>query len=278
MPNDQSLIQRLYRRLLSLYPRAFRERFGESMQQTFDDLSRERRRQSAQGWPGFVLWLFLETAIGAIRERLRLMTEGALMQTTLKTLGSAALAALLLILPLVVLELINRRSFYEGFPLMLFFVMWLNLFAISLILLPIALGMRSANDTVARPAPPQGNTLLTNPWSAAMLSVALIGALGLLPLLDSLGWLSLDRLFNGPNPDVAYLPGQILSLSLIIFPVAAGIIAGRPIVHTLRARGSLFAHPFHLLIVVGITLLFGMGLVGLIVDQWPCFMGVPNCD
>ncbi len=248
------------------------------MQQTFDDLYRERKRQSAQGWFGFVLWLFLETAIGIFRERLRLMTEGAMMQTTLKTLGSSALLGVLLILPLAILEVINRRSFNEGFPFMLFFVVWLNLFAISLILLPIVLGMRSANDDVAEPVPPQRNTLLTNPRSAAMMSVALIGALSILPLLDSIGWLPLDRLFNGPNPEVAYLPGQILSLGLIVFPVAAGIIAGRPIIHTLRARGSLFAHPFHLLIVVGISFLFGMSVVGLIVDQWPCFMGVPNCD
>jgi hypothetical protein len=278
MSHKQNLVQWLYRRLLSLYPRAFRERLGDSMQQTFDDLSRERKRQTARGWVGFVLWIFLETAIGIFRERLRLVTEGAMMQTTLKTLGSSALLALLLILPLVILEVINRRSLNEGFPFMLFFVVWLNLFAISLILLPIVLGLRSANDDVAQPVPTQSNTLLTNPWSAAMISVALIVALGILPLLDAIGWLSLDRLFNGPNPEVAYLPGQILSLGLIVFPVAAGIIAGRPIVHSLRARGSLFAHPVHLLIVVGIAFLFSMGIVGLIVDQWPCFMGVPNCD
>jgi uncharacterized transporter YbjL len=97
-------------------------------------------------------------------------------------------------------------------------------------------------------------------------------------LLDSIGWLSLDRLFNGPNPEVAYLPGQILFLSLILFPVAAGIIAGRPIVSTLRAGGGLFAHPLPLVIVVVISFLFAAGLVSLIVDQWPCFLGVPNCD
>ena len=75
-----------------------------------------------------------------------------------------------------------------------------------------------------------------------------------------------------------YLPGQILSFSLILFPIAAGIIAGGPIVRTLLAGGRLFAHPFHLIIVVVISFLFAAGLVGLIVDQWPCFMGVPNCD
>jgi magnesium-transporting ATPase (P-type) len=248
------------------------------MQQTFDDLYCERKRQTTRGLFGFVLWIFLETAIGIITERLRHATEGATMQTTLKTLGASALLGLLLILPFAILEIINRRSFNEGFPFMLFFVLWLNLFAMSLILLPIAVGLRSATGDVAQPARTQSNTLFTKPWSAAMMSAALLIALGILPLLDAIGWLSLDRLFNGPNPEVAYLPGQIISLGLIVFPVAAGVIAGRPIVHTLRARGSLFAHPIHLLIVVSISFLFGIGVVGLIVDQWPCFMGVPNCD
>jgi hypothetical protein len=111
-----------------------------------------------------------------------------------------------------------------------------------------------------------------------MISVALILSPGLLPLLDSVGWLSLDRLFNGPNPEVAYLPGQIIALGLILFPVAAGIIAGGPIVNTLRAGGSLFAHPLHLIIVVVILFPFAVGVVGMVVDQWPCFIGIPNCD
>jgi hypothetical protein len=90
--------------------------------------------------------------------------------------------------------------------------------------------------------------------------------------------LDLDRLFNGPNPEVTYLPGQILALGFFAIPVAAGIIAGGPIVRTLQAGGSLFAHPIHLLIITLILSTLAIGLGGLIVDQWPCFMGVPNCD
>ena len=111
-----------------------------------------------------------------------------------------------------------------------------------------------------------------------MISAALFLAPGILPLLDSVGWLSTDRLFNGPNPEVAYLPGMFISLGLILFPIAAGIVAGRPIVSTLRAGGRLFAHPLHLIIIVVISFLFAAGVVSLIVDQWPCFVGVPNCD
>jgi hypothetical protein len=276
--NGKATTRSLYKKLLSLYPRGFRERLGESMEQTFNDLYKERKSQTDQGLFGFVLWTFIETAMGIFREHLLLISPGDIMQTTLKALGSSTLISFLLILPFMIMEVVNRRHLNEDFPFMLFFVLWLNLFAISLILLPIVRGKRAGNHDMANPVPTPGNTLLTNPKSALIISVVLFLSPGILPLLDSVGWLSTDRLFNGPNPEVAYLPGMFLSLGLILFPIAAGIVAGRPIVNTLRARGSLFAHPIHLIIVVVISFLFAAGVVSLIVDQWPCFIGVPNCD
>lgn len=275
--HEQQTARRLYKKLISLYPKGFKERLAESMEQTFQDLWNEKRQTKKELF-GFVLWTFIETAIGIFREHLLLISPGDLMQTILKPLGSSALISLLLILPFIIMELVNRRNFHEDFPFMLFFVLWLNLFAIGLILLPIVRGRRTGNLDMANPVPTQGNTLLTNPRSALMISVLLFLFPVILSWLDSLGWLSLDRSFNGPNPEVAYLPGQIISLTLISIPVAAGIIAGGPIVRTLRVGGSLFAHPIHLIIVVVISFLFAAGLVGLIVDQWPCFIGVPNCD
>jgi hypothetical protein len=277
MEYDQSTIRSLYKRLIAFYPRVFKEQLGESMEQTFNDLCNEKQ-QTKKALLGFVLWTFIETALGIFREHLLLISSGVITQTILKTLGSPVLVSLLLIFPFMIMEVVNRRYFNEVFPFMLFFVLWLNLFAISLILLPIVRARRTGNHDMANPVPTQGNTLLTNPGSAAMISVVLFLLPGILPLLDTVGWLSLDRLFNGPNPEVAYLPGQIISLSLILFPVAAGIIAGGPIVSTLRARGGLFAHPLHLIIAIVISFLFAVGVVSLIVDQWPCFVGVPNCD
>lgn len=274
---EQNTVHRLYKKLLTLYPRTFKEQLGASMEQTFQDLWNEKRQRKKE-LLGFVLWTFIETAVGIFREHLLRISPGDIMQTIFKTPGSSALISFLLILPFMIMEVVNRRNFNEDFPFMLFFVMWLNLFAISLILLPIVRGTRTGNHDMANPVPTPGNILLTNPKSAAIISVLLFLFPVILSLLDSLGWLSLDRLFNGPNPEVAYLPGQIISLTLISIPVVAGIIAGGPIVRTLRAGGSLFAHPLHLIIVVVISFLFSASLVGLIMDQWPCFMGVPNCD
>jgi hypothetical protein len=275
--DEQQTARRLYKKLIGLYPQGFKERLAESMEQTFQDLWNEKHQTKKELF-GFVLWTFIETAIGIFREHLLLVSPGDLMQTILKPLGSSALISLLFVLPFMIMEVVNRRNFHEDFPFMLFFVLWLNLFAISLILLPIVRGRQTGNLDMANPVPTQGNTLLTNPRSALMISIALFLFPVILSWMDSLGWLSLDRLFNGPNPEAAYLPGQIISLGLILFPVGAGIIAGRPIVRTLRAGGSLFALPLHLIIVGVIAFLFAAGLVGLIVDQWPCFIGVPNCD
>jgi hypothetical protein len=200
------------------------------------------------------------------------------MRLILTNLRSPAIISFILVLPFMTLEWINRRNFHEGFPFMLFFVLWLNLFAISLILLPIVRGRRTGDQDMAKSIPAQRNTLLTNPKSALMISVVLFLFPFILSLLNSLGWVPLDRLLNGPNPEQLYVPGQIVALVSFSIPIAAGIIAGGPIVRTLRVGGSLFAHPLHLIIVVVISFLLTAGVVSLIVDQWPCFIGVPNCD
>jgi len=277
MIDERSTVRVLYKRLLSFYPQTFREQLAESMEQTFNDLCNEKRHTKRELFR-FVLRTFIETAIGIFREYLLLISPGDIMQAIFKTLGSPALISFLLILPLMIMKVVNRQIFNEEFPFMLFFVLWLNLFAISLILLPIVLGRRTGNHAMGNPVPAQRNTLLTSPRSALMISVLLFLFPVILSWLDSLGWLPLNRLLNGPNPEQPYIPGQVVSLLLISIPIAAGIIAGGPIVSTLRAGGSLFAHPLHLIVVVMILFLFAAGVVSLTVDQWPCFMGVPNCD
>jgi hypothetical protein len=65
--------RRWYRKLLRFYSKPYRERFAEGMEQTFNDLCRERVN-AGQGLLGFVLWMFVETSAGIIRENLRFIT------------------------------------------------------------------------------------------------------------------------------------------------------------------------------------------------------------
>ena len=62
---EHSRYRRWYRMLLGLYPRSYRERFAESMEQTFTDLWRERAGADGR----FLRWIFLETFAGVVRER-----------------------------------------------------------------------------------------------------------------------------------------------------------------------------------------------------------------
>jgi hypothetical protein len=61
--------RRWYARLLRLYPRPFRQRFGEPMAQTFTDLIRERRDASG-GLHAFALGAFAETTAHILRENM----------------------------------------------------------------------------------------------------------------------------------------------------------------------------------------------------------------
>jgi len=100
-------LRRLYKKLLALYPQGFRERLGESMEQTFNDLCNERKEQAEYRWSGFVLWVFVETALGIIREHVLLITEGAAMKNVLAIPRSAALiSSILLAVALIVAPLI----------------------------------------------------------------------------------------------------------------------------------------------------------------------------
>ncbi|HET6597895.1 MAG TPA: hypothetical protein VFG81_19875 [Anaerolineales bacterium] len=90
-------IRRLYRKFLTLYPRGFQERLGESMEQTFNDLCNERIQQAQYRWSGFVLWIFIETAIGIVREHVLIITAGATMKNTLAIPRSTALISSILL-------------------------------------------------------------------------------------------------------------------------------------------------------------------------------------
>ena len=111
-----------------------------------------------------------------------------------------------------------------------------------------------------------------------MISIALILSFAIVALLSYLRWAPLDDLINGPNPEQPYVPGLFIALALFSIPVAAGFIARGPVVNTLRAGGSLFAHPLHLIIVVVILTALAWSWGSWVTDQWPCFLGVPLCD
>ena len=111
--------QAWYAMLLRLYPRPFRERFGEGMAQTFHDLCREQRG-ARRGLFGLALWIFCETLVGIVREHTIHMSE--LGRTTLRVaLGALAV----LMVPLVASQVVEGWNWNAGgfvFVYVLFFV------------------------------------------------------------------------------------------------------------------------------------------------------------
>ena len=98
MQYDQNTVRTLYKKLLNLYPRGFRERLGESMEQTFNDLYKER--QTERGGFDFVFWIFVETGIGIFQEHVLLLTQGNAMKNIISNPTSAAITSFILSLPL----------------------------------------------------------------------------------------------------------------------------------------------------------------------------------
>lgn len=202
---DQEIARAIYRKLLGLYPRAFREQLGESMEQTFNDLCVERKRGTERGWFGFVLWMFVETVVGIIKEHALRMKEGNTMKQTLIHPRTAAIIGCILSLPF-----------------------------------------------------------------------ALLFTLLMLNIEPNFG--PLQPLLQNPDPDQPNVVGSLIALGTVLLVLVAFMLNLRLIGRTVRAGGSITTHPVNLALAVaafaGIVFVVG----AIIVDQYPCWVGVPNCD
>lgn len=97
-----------YANLLRLYPLPHRERFGESMQQTFDDLCRERLA-AGRGLSGLLVWIFAETAVGVFRELVTMMAAHN-KRFVIMLLGITCI----LLLPLVAMQFTREVNWSPG--------------------------------------------------------------------------------------------------------------------------------------------------------------------
>lgn len=95
-----------YKRLISLYPQDFREQFGESMEQTFNDICNERKGNVSLT---FVFSTFAETSAGVIKENLYEI-KGATMKSLISNNKSALIFGLLAFLPFFVLNMIAVKQ------------------------------------------------------------------------------------------------------------------------------------------------------------------------
>jgi hypothetical protein len=195
----------IYKKLLALYPRDFRERFGESMEQTFDDLCRERQQTTGRISAGFAARQFAETSAGIVNEHFLRLKKGKVMQNMLTNRMSAAAIAFLMAMPFAVLLLIETNNIE-----------------------PLSSAFRG---------------LTTNADSYS--------------LNDA---------------------GRVLIITSILLLPAAFAVSLAPIVRARRAGRSVVAMPLNLSLAASLFIFIATLIAFFVADQYPCWIGVPNCD
>jgi hypothetical protein len=93
-----------YAKLLRLYPKPYRDRFGEGMEQTFNDCLREREEET-RGIFGYGLWMFVETIGGIMREN-----TAFTIAHNKRILVMGLVIALLLMIPLLAMQFTDEVS------------------------------------------------------------------------------------------------------------------------------------------------------------------------
>lgn len=72
--------------------------------------------------------------------------------------------------------------------------------------------------------------------------------------------------------------GTAIVLGAWLLSVVAFVVSVAPIVRSARAGNGVARDPFNLAVAVATLSLVILFVVGIIVDQYPCWIGVPNCD
>ena len=144
---EQGKVSALYNKLLSLYPQGFREELGESMQQTFNDLYREKKTEDRVF--SFMVWTFAETAAGIVKEYV-LLAEGVMMKTMLANSTSAVVISFILgVFPFMILEWATRSNAPRSdASSMLWVVMWFLSAVFIGILITIVRNLRQGVNSV----------------------------------------------------------------------------------------------------------------------------------
>ena len=120
--------------------------------------------------------------------------------------------------------------------------------------------------------------IITNPNYAAIFSFLLalpfmtLFLLLLLGIEPNLG--PLDPAFKSINGHL----GSFIVLGLLFFMLVGGLVSAIPIVQGIKTGNGITAYPINLLLAI-VIILFIVAFIGaIVIDQYPCWIGVPNCD
>lgn len=251
----------LYKRLISLYPRDFKERFGESMEQTFSDLCNEQSNVKGRLSLQFVVSTFVETSAGVVKENLDKVNGANPMNYWLKNVVIAGLISFFLAV------LFTFGTFFSdnpgkqlsefSFPVLDFFRGWLIQ---TIVFTFIVSGLRSGESVSAK-------NLVTTLAAAGVFGLLLIAPFAFM------------EYWNNPVIQSGESPFPLmLFLGLWLTPVMLFLVA-TPIVRSFWSGASVLERPISLALRMLFLLFLSLLWLNLIRDQMPCFLGgVPGCD
>lgn len=258
---EEERIFALYKRLISLYPRDFRERFVESMEQTFNDVCNEQSKLKGKISLLFVVSTFAETAAGVFKENLHEIKGARQMNYWLKNIGIAALFSLFLTTFFIIGTFFSDNPDLElvefSVPVWDFLRSWLIQ---TIVFTPIVSGLRAGESVSAR-------SLLMTFAGAALFGLLLTAPFAFMEYWNN----PVIRSGEVPFPFMLFFG---LSLTPMIFFLGAA-----PLVRCVWAGESVLAHPISLVLRVIFLAFVAILWLNLIRDQMPCFLGgVPGCD
>jgi hypothetical protein len=80
------------------------------------------------------------------------------------------------------------------------------------------------------------------------------------------------------GPDQPNVVGSAIVLGAWALAVVAFVVSLLPIVRDARDGRGIATHPVNHVLAIVILLFIGAFVVSFVVDQYPCWRGVPNCD
>ena len=72
--------------------------------------------------------------------------------------------------------------------------------------------------------------------------------------------------------------GKVFIIGALSLLPLGFVISFVPIVRNVRAGGGLTTNPINLLIAAALFIFIATLVAGFVIDQYPCWIGVPNCD
>ncbi len=99
--------------------------------------------------------------------------------------------------------------------------------------------------------------------------IAVLGGVFLTAPFIVLEWINTHGFWSMGIPPlffIMWLTGSIFTYTLL------------SILQDLQMKKKLKTNPIFLIAKVAFLILLAWIFIGLVIDQWPCFMGVPNCD